>query len=230
MTRSFTYSALTLRVKPLGESNREAWFLTGEEGILRATVFGGPKSRFRSLVSPFHQGNLMIYYDPVRDTRKVTDFDVQSYRMGIRELWERIICADALTETILSSSGGGGNWLEALDLAGAVLDALEGADAALCSRIAVYFLWHWAGLLGSRLDLSDSSAFELKHDRLLWNMVGPDSIAWLKDIESLTPKDINRVSPNNWSINAASLEQAKILSKAVMTEALGRSLTTWDGI
>ena len=230
MTRYLTYSALTLRVRPSGESNREAWFLTAEEGLIRATVFGGPKSRFRSLVSPFHQGKLWIYHDPVRDSRKVNDFDVHSYRMGIRELWERTICANALAETILSSSGGGGNWLEAVELAGAVLDALEVADAALCSRIAVYFLWHWAGLLGFRFDLSDSSACELKHDRLLWNMAGPDSIAWLKKIESLSPKDLKRISPNHWSVNAASLEQAKTLSKAVMAEALGRSLPTWDGI
>jgi len=152
MPRSFTYSALTLRVRPSGESNREAWFLTAEEGLIRATVFGGPKSRLRSHVAPFHEGTLWVYHDPVRDSRKVSDFDVQSWRPGLRELWERAMTADAVAETILASHGGGGAWSEAAKLAGSVLDALDGADAAACSRIGVYFLWHWAWILGLRPD------------------------------------------------------------------------------
>ncbi|MDR2484736.1 MAG: recombination protein O N-terminal domain-containing protein, partial [Treponema sp.] len=54
MARSFTYSALVLRVRPVGESNREAWFLTPEEGVLKAAVFGGPKSKLRAHIAPFH--------------------------------------------------------------------------------------------------------------------------------------------------------------------------------
>ncbi|MDR2104051.1 MAG: recombination protein O N-terminal domain-containing protein, partial [Treponema sp.] len=80
MNRSFTYSALVLRVRSSGESNREAFFLTAEEGLIRATVFGGPKSKLRSHVAPFHRGTLWVYHDPIRDSRKVTDFDVQSWR------------------------------------------------------------------------------------------------------------------------------------------------------
>ncbi|MDR2078214.1 MAG: recombination protein O N-terminal domain-containing protein, partial [Treponema sp.] len=56
--RLFTYSAIILRVRPSGESNRETWALTAEEGILRATVFGGPKSKLRSHVEPYHRGTL----------------------------------------------------------------------------------------------------------------------------------------------------------------------------
>ena len=233
MTRSFTYSALTLRVKPSGESNREAWFLTAEEGLVRATVFGGPKSRFRSLVSPFHQGKLWIYRDPVRDSRKVNDFDVHSYRMGIRELWERAACADVLAETIICSQGGGGGWPEALELAGGVLDALEGADATACSQLAVYFLWRWAGLLGLTPELPASCTCELKHDEVLWGSsfrVGPGAIAWLKEIESLSPAALGGAPPERWSVDAVSLNQAKTLSQAVMAGALGRRLPTWDGI
>ena len=229
MTRSFTYTALTLRVKSSGESNREAWFLTEEEGLVRATVFGGPKSRFRSLVSPFHQGKLWIYHDPVRDSRKVNDFDVQFYRMGIRELWERAACADALAETILSSSAGGGNWSQALELAGAVLDALEGADAALCTRLAVYFLWHWIQLLGLGPELP-SRTCEGGHDGLLLKTAGPAAIAWLKRIESLPPAAMKELSADLWSVDAPALDQAKTLSKSLMAEALGRRLPTWDGI
>ena len=257
MSRSFTYSALTLRVKPSGESNREAWFLTAEEGIVRATVFGGPKSRLRAHVAPYHGGTLWIYHDPVRDSRKVSDFDVQSYRTGIRELWERAAASGAVAETILSSQGGGGAWGEALKLAEDVLDALEKADADACSRLVVYFLWHWAKILGLRPDLSvcASCSSEVKREEITWYSVNKEALfcencMGRQKIDSLTTADSGswlRLGAGGrlWlsgiealpasalarvSLDAPSLEQVKALSKAVMAGALGRRLQTWEGI
>ena len=178
MGRNFAYSALALRVRASGEANREAWFLTAEEGLVRATVFGGPKSRLRSQVAPFHEGRLLIYHDPVRDSRKVSDFDVRSYRTGIHELYERAMTAAGVAETILSSQGGGGNWREAAKLATFSLDALDGADAAACSRIAVYFFWHWAGILGAAIELSAcaSCACEAGPDEVLWYNIREEAL------------------------------------------------------
>jgi DNA repair protein RecO (recombination protein O) len=150
MSRSLTYTALVLRVRPSGESNREAWFLTAEEGVLRTTVFGGPKSRLRAHVAPFHRGRLWIYYDPVRDSRKVTDFDVEAWRPGIRERYERTMAADAVAETILASQGGGGGWDHAFSLGDRTLSALEGAAESCCLRVLLRFLWNWADFLGLR--------------------------------------------------------------------------------
>ena len=254
MSRSFTYSALTLRVKPAGQSNREAWFLTAEEGVLRATVFGGPKSRLRAQVAPFHQGTIWIYYDPVRDSRKVSDFDVQSYRTGIRELYERVMTADAVAETVLASHGGGGGWPEAAKLTGSVLDVISEADAALCSRLGVYFLWHWSDILGVRPSLlaCASCISEVPRDKALWYSaanealfcedcaqqessspasqrsvirLGPGARLWLNGIESLSPDALARVTLDN-----PSLEQAKALSKTVLARALEKRLPTWEGI
>jgi DNA repair protein RecO (recombination protein O) len=247
MPRNFTYQALVLRLKASGESNREAWFLTAEEGLLKATVYGGPKSRLRAYVAPFHEGKLWIYRDPVRDSNKVSDFDVQSYRPGIRELWERAMAADAVAETVLSSQGGGGNWPEAAKLAGTVLDALNEAAAKACPRIAIYFFWHWAQLLGVKPDLlaCASCPCESKREDVLWYSarkealfcekcakntdsllrVGGGARLWLKEIESLTPAALERVI-----LDELSLEQAKALSQAVLTGALGRKLPTWNGI
>ena len=219
--RNVIYSALTLRVKSSGESNREAWFLTAEEGLIRATVFGGPKSKLRAQVAPFHGGKLWVYHDPVRDSSKVSDFDVQSYRTGIRELYERAMAAAAVAETVLAFQGGGGGWAEAAKLAGSVLDALEGADAAACSRIAVYFLWHWADILGLRPDLSANGERQNHGDIRL----DSGALRWLNAIESLPAKEIVRVS-----LDPASLEQAKTLSTAVLAGELGRKLQSWDGI
>lgn len=237
MPRSFTYSALTLRVKASGESNREAWFLTAEEGVLRATVFGGPKSRLRSHVAPFHEGKLWIYHDPVKDSRKVSDFDVYSYRTGIRELYERSMAASAVAETILCSGGGGGNWPEAAGLAGSVLDALDAAGKDDCPRIAVYFFWQWAGVLGVRPDVSADISAEISADtfadisgragRMAHNEEYPFRLSqgtrqWLTEIQSAETVSLQ--------VEDECLEQAKAFTKAILAGALGKRLPTWDEI
>jgi len=252
MRRSFTYSAITLRVKQSGESNREAWFLTAEEGVIRATVFGGPKSRLRARVAPFHEGELWVYYDPVRDSRKANDFDVRSYRPGIRELYERAMTADAAAETILASCGGGGNWTDAAQLTSGFLDALNDADAALCCRLGVYFLWHWAEILGVRPDLATCTlcARAVPREQALIFLAASEGLfcehcahrenpspttsrirvdggarLWLGGIENLPPEAIARVTLDN-----TSLHQAKSLSKAILARTLEKWLSTWDSI
>jgi DNA repair protein RecO (recombination protein O) len=247
MSRSFTYTALVLRVKPSGESNREAWFLTAEEGILRATVFGGPKSRLRAYVAPFHQGVLWIYHDPVRDSRKVSDFDVRLWRPGIRERYERTMAAGAALETVLSSHAGGGAWGRALELAGGALDALGEADEKTCGRIVIHFLWNWADFLGVRPDIKTcaSCACEAKPDEvLLFNpregnlfcascsrageggnllTVGPGARRWLLAVQDLAPSALSRLS-----LDEVSRGQAKAFVTAILSEALGKRLPGWD--
>jgi DNA repair protein RecO (recombination protein O) len=153
MNRNRTYTALILHARPTGESNREISFLTMEEGLLRATVFGGPKSKLRSHTAPYHQGTLWIYRDPVKDYLKVTDFDVLSWRPGLREKYERSMAAALVAETILASHGGGGQWEDALSLAGDTLDALENAGEESSVRLIIQFLWNWADILGFKPDL-----------------------------------------------------------------------------
>ncbi|GHT89959.1 hypothetical protein FACS1894137_19330 [Spirochaetia bacterium] len=214
MPRLFTYSALILRVRPSGESNREAWILTAEEGILRATVFGGPKSKLRAYVEPYHGGTLWIYRDPERDSRKITDFDVQSWNPGIRERYERSAAAAAIAETILAAYGGGGPWQHAFTLADASFGALETADEPCCARIFIHFLWHWADILGIRPDLDEEGA----HDPL-----GPGARKWLEAVRELDPSQISR-----YNLDGVSVRQARAFVTGIIGEALGKWLGTWD--
>ena len=105
MSRTAVYSALVLRNRPSGESNSEIFMLTAEEGIVRATVFGGAKSKLRSHSAPYNSGKAWIYRDPAKDYGKLSDFDVQSWRPGLRELYERTMTASAAAETILLPPG-----------------------------------------------------------------------------------------------------------------------------
>ncbi|MDR3249288.1 MAG: recombination protein O N-terminal domain-containing protein [Treponema sp.] len=249
MSRTFTYPALVLKTAPSGESNRDAWFLTAGEGILRATVFGGPKSKLRAHVAPFHSGVVYLYRDPVRDSRKVSDFDVQNWRPGLRELYERAMAGDAVADTILASHGGGGNWETALSLANASLDALTEADEGATSRIFTHFLWNWADFLGLRPELDGNEPrgghggpehrpCGASSDGLLWFdrlegafstgpgngflPLGPGARRWLLAVQDLHPVQLARVSAD-----PASLAQARTVVTALMADILGRELSTW---
>ena len=229
MQRSFSSPALVLRVRSSGESNREAVFLSAEEGLLSATLFGGPKSRLRSHVSPFNSGLLFTYRDPAKDFRKVSDFDVQSWRPGLRELYERSNIASQIAAEILAGHGGGGAFSEAFVLANTALDALSSADEASCERIFIHFMWNWAGLLGNKSDLRHcaSCACEIESDAVIWfipgegflckncivtgksaAVLGPGSRRWLLAVENKPPLEVSRIL-----LDAESLGELKLLIK-----------------
>jgi DNA repair protein RecO (recombination protein O) len=157
MPRTNTYTALVLRNRLSGESNSEVTLLTAEEGIIRATVFGGPKNKLRSHCAPYNSGKVWIYRDPAKEYAKLNDFDIQSWRLGLRELYERSMAAGAIAGTILASYGGGGDWEAVFKLANAALDTLETADEEKCERVLVRFLWRWTELLGIQPEVDINS-------------------------------------------------------------------------
>jgi len=246
VTRNQCYHALVLRCRPSGESNREAWLLTAEAGLIRATVFGGPKSRLRSYAEPFHSGQAWVYHDPVKDTRKLSDFDVRDWRPGLRELYERAMAADALAETVLASHGGGGNWGTALSLAENSLDALTLADSDGCARLLVQFLWQWADFLGLRpeFDRCCLCGEPLPEDGASWyspregGMVCGDCFRqsqspgfleacpgcrrWLQTVLPLAPAQLAR-----YTLDGRSFQEAKALATTILAEAFGRRLASW---
>jgi DNA repair protein RecO (recombination protein O) len=210
MTRFSACPALVLRMRSCGESNREAFFLTAGMGIISAFVYGGPKSRLRSYVSPFHYGGLYLYHDPVRNSYKVTDFDVRRWRPGIRENYDRTMAAAAIVETVLAGFGGGCNWTEALEQANDSLDALDKATGPEYLRILVHFLWKWAEILGV-------------HDEASLAGIQPVTLRWLEVSAALPAYEACRLG-----LDSASLMEAKNFCTGIIASALGRRLKSWD--
>ena len=249
MSRTAVYTALILRNRPSGESNSEVTLLTAEEGIVKATVFGGAKSKLRSHSAPYNSGKIWIYRDPSKDYRKINDFDVQSWRAGLRELYERTMAAGGIADTILSTHGGGGDWRLAQELALFTLDTLEDADEELCLRLLVHFLWRWTGFLGIQPHLetcaacgetADSSPlyFNVKDGATVCSrctagdspqinssflQLNPGCRRWLSAARYTEPSQIYRYSMDNKSFG-----EAKALVTAVLSEALGKRLASWD--
>ncbi|MCX7656416.1 MAG: DNA repair protein RecO [Treponemataceae bacterium] len=179
MARNKTYQAIVLTVKNSGESNREVTFLTREEGLVRATLFGGPKSKLRSHVSSFNRGLLWIYHDPVRDNRKVTDFDVQSWRAGLREDYDRILTASALVELVLQGHGGGANPEEIYVLLDESLETLASTDSVQRQHVVLRFVWLYLDILGILPDFSrcGSCACPVGHLDILWYLPDQNLLA-----------------------------------------------------
>ncbi|MDR2510762.1 MAG: recombination protein O N-terminal domain-containing protein [Spirochaetaceae bacterium] len=210
MSRNKSLFALALRTRKTGESNREAYFLTAEFGILRATVYGGPKSKLRAYVLPYHSGVLYLYHDGVRDSYKVTDFDVRCWRPGLSEVYERTITAAALAETVLAGHGGG-IWHEALALILPVLDTLEDAGAEDAGVIFVYFLWKWTAIIGVRPELN---AIHNAH---------PEAARLLALLDKMPPEAVPGKKPDG-----TALVTAKGLCVQILTGAYGRRLASWS--
>jgi DNA repair protein RecO (recombination protein O) len=256
MSRTHSCSALILRSRPSGESNRDVWLLSAEAGLFRATVFGGPRSRLRSHAAPFHSGQAWIYHNPVGDSRKLSDFDVRSWRPGLRELYERTMSADAVAETILAShGGGGGNWAAALSLAEETLSALESAGEELCERILVCFFWRWADILGLQPDLAHcaSCGTAPPPETPCWYSVREGDMRCAACTEAgydQAPADrggllvagpgcrrwltaVNALSPallNRCTLDGKSFREARTLTMAILANALGKRPASWDMI
>lgn len=257
MPRTAIHSALILRSRPSGESNSDVHLLTAEEGIIRATLFGGAKSKLRAHCAPYNSGQVWLYRDPAKDYGKISDFDVHSWRPGLRELYERTMAAGAVAETILASHGGGGDWAAALKLALSTLDALENASEELCSRLFVQFLWRWADFLGLQpcLNFCADCGAAVSSNNEVWFFPNENSMLcaacssalgaaygavngnnrrtlvqlhagcrrWLAAAGELQPSVLHRYSLDN-----KSFDEAKTLTSAIMTEALGKRLASWD--
>jgi len=248
---------LVLRCRSSGESNSEITLLTAEEGIIKATVFGGAKSKLRAHSAPYNSGQVWIYRDKSKENAhncsyaKLSDFDVQSWRPGLRELYERTMTAAAVTETILSSHGGGGEWGTALGLATDTLDTLEHANEDLCARLFVHFLWRWAHFLGVQPHIENCAncSEEIKDGHLLYNVkesaalciscaekqgeqerkdngyikLNPGCRKWLSAVGGLDASQVYR-----YSMDSKSYDEAKALASAVLTGVLGKRPASWE--
>ncbi len=152
--RNFSTQSLVLSVKMQGENNRQACIFSPDEGIFYATLYGGPKSKLRSLVSPMNSGVMYLYRDEVKSHIKITDFDVKKTHISFRENLFKTFAA-SLTAEILLKTKCGGSPKESWTLSNAFLDGME-LSSENESRVAlVRFLWRYIDLLGIKPDTSE---------------------------------------------------------------------------
>ncbi|MDR0539839.1 MAG: recombination protein O N-terminal domain-containing protein [Spirochaetaceae bacterium] len=202
MNRHQTCPALVLALRPFGESNREAFFLTPSDGVIRAAVYGGPKSKLRAYVAPFQTGTLYLYHDTVRETNKVSDFDVSAWRPGIRELLERLETAAFIADALLAGAGGGSECESAFILANAGFDALQTASALLCEKIRVHFLWNWLEILGLRPSPDEGFPAEnFTAKKTARPLLNTETFRFLTAIGQMPPHELEHIAPGTTSFS-----------------------------
>jgi len=147
-TRNIVYESLVLRARESPGGDRILCLMTAEAGIQDVFVFGGPKSKLRSLASPYSSGRAFVYLDPARDFRKLSDFEVAESFTGLREGLKKIWAAGLVAEFLLKTNGGGGDFPEVLALAREAMRGLESCRDEEADYPLLLFLWRMIDLLG----------------------------------------------------------------------------------
>lgn len=150
--RNFSCQALILNVQISGENSSTVTYFSPDEkfaGISYATLYGGPKSKLRSLVSPMNEGVIYLYRDESKNQTKITDFDVKKYHLSFRENLFKTWAAD-LSAEILIKTKCAGSPEETWKIENGLLDGMELSDEAESRRGLVRFLWRYLEILGIR--------------------------------------------------------------------------------
>lgn len=153
MGRSSSSPAIILRSREYGESNRLITLFCADQGIMDAVLYGGPKSKLRSLASPYHSGRAWLYYDPVRDSRKLADFDPESTYPGLRSKLRASLNAALWAELLIRSRAGGSDYERSFVLLLDCLKALDGLPDEESAYASFVFLWRYSGLSGTRPEI-----------------------------------------------------------------------------
>lgn len=149
--RNISMPALILSVQISGENNRRVTIFSPSEGIHFATLYGGPKSKLRSLVSPMNSGVIYLYRDEVKNQTKITDFDVKNCHLSFRENLFKTYSASLATEILIKTKCAGFPE-EAWKIVNGFLDGIELSSEDESRLGLVRFLWRYLGLLGVRPD------------------------------------------------------------------------------
>lgn len=151
MSRHSTEQALVLTSRLAGEDNRIVTLLGPERGIFEAMLYGGRKSKLRSLVSPWHSGTIWLYHDKTRNSTKISDFDPSAFRTGLRENIYKNMAATLATELVIKTHAADEAQACWTLLCG-LLDGMELSDESNCRPGLLRFLWRYLGILGVQAD------------------------------------------------------------------------------
>ncbi|MBQ0051528.1 MAG: DNA repair protein RecO C-terminal domain-containing protein [Treponema sp.] len=149
--RNISFPALILNIQPSGENNRNVMIFSAEEGISYATLYGGPKSKLRSLVSPMNSGIIYLYRDESKNQTKITDFDVKNYHLSFRENLFKTWAANLASEILIRTKCAGSSEASWKIVRG-FLDGMEISSEAESRLGLVRFLWRYLDLLGVKPD------------------------------------------------------------------------------
>lgn len=147
MNRSSSTQAIILSLRPLGENNSSVSLLTPEAGIVYAVLYGGPKSRMRSLVAQWNSGKVWLYENPEKNQIKISDFEVTNYHASFSQNLYKSYAASLAAELAIKTRCAGSTE-QCFRLISGFLDGMELCDEEQSRLGLMRFLWRFLELLG----------------------------------------------------------------------------------
>lgn len=144
--------AIIFSLRQSGEQNRIVTAFSPEMGIFSCILYGGPKSKLRSLVQPFNSGTIYLYCDETKKSIKISDFDATNCHISLRENLYKSCAATLACEIVMKTKCAGDNE-SAFTLLKALLDGMDIVDETEARLGMLRFLWRYIGLLGIQCDV-----------------------------------------------------------------------------
>lgn len=147
MNRSYSTPAIIFSLRPLGENNSSVTMLTPDQGICYGTLYGGPKSKLRSLVSQWNSGIIWLYNNPERKQTKISDFEVKNYHSTFTSSLYKLYAASLAAEIAIKTRCAGSNE-QCFRLICGFLDGMDLCNEEQSRVGLIRFLWRYIELLG----------------------------------------------------------------------------------
>lgn len=240
--------AIVLTIRDQAENNRLVRFLSPDYGLFYAVLYGGAKSKMRSLVQQFNVGTLYFYDDTRHNSRKISDFDVtlcpETFYQNLYKVWAANMVIELLCKTQCA-----GDDKTSFTLLKAFIAGLNATEQQEAKRGTLRFLWRYLALLGVQPDVTECTAcgtpFEQKNEHATYLpfisgfvcqdcmqdissahlsdafVLHKDGLSYLNAINTLPPKDVRARS-----LPETTLWQLKNLLFYLTEQAAGAPLQT----
>jgi DNA repair protein RecO (recombination protein O) len=155
MNRNLKTDSIILRSRRIGELHKGLSCLTRSHGIVDAIAYGAGKgkSKLSGMVDPFSLLYLYLYYDPVRDSYKISDIEQKMIFPNIRMELAKFYIASFWAELLLKSFSGGGESELIYPLMAESLFILNDLKNDHHNLILIQFIWRYLGIAGFQTDL-----------------------------------------------------------------------------
>ena len=191
MNRSSSTAAIILSLRPLGENNSSVTLLTPDAGIVYAVLYGGPKSRLRSLVAQWNSGKVWLYENPEKNQIKISDFEVSNYHSSFSQNLFKSYAASLAAELTIKTRCAGSSE-QCFRLVSGFLDGMELCDEEQSRLGLMRFLWRFLELLGVQpLTHSCSSCGKTFLD----TKFAPEAVSYYNSMENsfICPDCVNHI-------------------------------------
>lgn len=245
--RNKCIQAIIISITQQGENNKSVCILSPDIGLFYAILYGGSKSRLRSLIQPFNIGKLWIYTDETKKSIKITDFEVSDYHLNIHtnlyKIWSVNLACEILLKTHCAGDENRSFYLLKAFIKG--IDSSEENEAKLGT---IRFLWRYTAMLGVQPEILKCSyckcrtlskevhympfsssvvcsdcikEIPLTPDKNMSFKLSKNAIIYLASINELSPGKVRALKIDSESVN-----ELKQFTFYIIEQAIGSKLKT----